>query len=43
MNEKDELVKKLMDAAKEKGEKPDEERIRQFVESFLLLLDDTEK
>ena len=43
MSGKDELVKKLMDAAKEKGEQPDEEKIKQFAESFLLLLNDTEK
>ena len=43
MNEKDELTRKLMDAAKEKGVQADEETIGTFAGDFLLLLDDTEK
>lgn len=43
MNEKSELFQRLMDAAKKKGVQADEETIKTFVETFFLLLDDTEE
>lgn len=43
MSEKSELIKELTEIAMRTGKKADEDQIKEFAETFLMLLDDTEE